>query len=330
MRSRTKLELDNDTIVTLFEKAGIDGAENIAPLGAGEFNSVYAVDAAGKAYAIKIAPLGSAGTLTYEQQMMAQEVYYYSIMSDRAKIRVPEIYFTDFSRTEIPVEYFIMERLQGKQIDQAELSDAQMKAADEKLAAMVAKMHAVKGDKFGYRQNQLFENWYLALQAMVSNLIADCKKLGKKTRRGEKLLDYIHKNKLVLEKVECSLINFDIWPPNIFCDWENGELNLAWIDPERCLWGDRIADFVCLDFMNMSLESKTAMLQAYNRATDEPIKVGGEEKIRFAIMLGYLGLIMEVEKYARYSFFHYGYWRNVLVTRKIFPNCFAQLEELIK
>lgn len=330
MRSRTKLELDNETIVKLFAKAGIDGAENISPLGAGEYNSVYSVDAAGKAYAIKIAPQESVGILTYEQQMMVQEVYYYSLMANQAEIRVPEIYFSDFSKMEIPAEYFIMERLQGKQINQAELSDVQVKEAEEKLAAMVAKMHSVKGDKFGYRQNQLYDNWHLALQSMVINLIEDCKRLGKKTKRGEKLLEYINDNKMLLEKVECSLINFDIWPSNIFCDWEDGELNLSWIDPERCLWGDRIADFVCLDFMNVSLEEKTTTIQAYNRVSDKPIVVGNEEKIRFAIMLGYLGLIMEVEKYARYTFFHYGYWRNVLASRKFFSDCFMQLDELMK
>ena len=78
----------------------------------------------------------------------------------------------------------------------------------------------------------------------------------------------------------------------------------------------------------MSLDEKTATIQAYNRAADQPIVVGDEERIRYAIMLGYLGLIMEVEKYARYSLFHYGYWRNLAVCRMLFSNCFAQLDEL--
>lgn len=330
MRSRTKIEIDGETIVKLFEKAGINDAENITPLGAGEFNSVYAVDAAGKGYAIKIAPKEEpANILTYEQQMMAQEIHYYDLMANQAKIRVPEIYYSDFSKTAVPTEYFIMERLAGTQIDQAELSDQQMQEAEGKLAAMVANMHSVKGDKFGYRQNQLYDNWHLAIQAMVVNLIEDGKRLGKRTKRGEKLLEYVNKNKQVLERVECSLINFDIWPPNIFCDWDNGELNLSWIDPERCLWGDRIADFVCLDFMNMSLDEKTTILQSYNQASDEPIVVGNEEKIRFAIMLGYLGLIMDVEKFARYTIFHYGFWRNVIAARMLYSNCFTQLDELM-
>ncbi len=329
MKSRTKVAINDTAICKLFEKAGIPGAENIAPLGAGEFNAVYSVDAGGKHYAIKIAPKKDHRILTYEQNMIEQEVYYYGLMK-QVGIHVPEVYYSDFSKTDIPTEYFIMERLTGQQIDQAGLSEDQWKNVNAKLAAMVAQMHSVKGEKFGYRQNGLHENWYLALQAMVTNLIEDCAKLGHRTGRGKRLLACIDHHQTVLEKVNCSLINFDIWPPNIFCDTVDGELQLSWIDPERCLWGDRIADFVCLDFMKMKLTEKTAILEAYNQAADTPVEVTDDERIRYAIMLGYLGLIMEVEKYARYNPFLPGWWRNVLASSMLFKNCFSQLKDLEK
>lgn len=328
MRSKTKPEIDPATIGKLFEKAGIPGAANIAPLGAGEYNSVFAVDAGEVAYAIKIAPQDPSKILTYEQDMMAQEVYYYDLMAEQAHIRVPEIYYIDSSKTSIPCEYFIMERLSGKQMDQVDLSEDQKVEVDRQLAAMVARMHAVKGEQFGYRQNGLHANWYLALRSMVTNLIADCQARGRKLKHGEKLLAYIDTHRQLLEQVECALINFDIWPPNILCDCQDGAINLAWIDPERCLWGDRIADFVPLEFMNMSLDKKTTTLQAYNRASDNPITVGDGERIRYALLLGYLALIMEVEKYYRYSLLHYGYWRNLSVCKMIYRTCFQQLAEL--
>jgi len=328
MKSRTKPEISDKTIRTLFAKAEIYGVENIAPLGAGEYNSVYAVDAGEKAYAVKIAPSRAAKILTYEQQMMAQEVYYYSLMANRASIRVPEIYYSDFSRTEIPSEYFIMERLNGTQIDQTELNDSQKQAVERELAAMVARLHSVKNDQFGYRQNQLFENWFLALQAMVNNLLIDCQALGHRSKRGERLLEAVRVHQAVLDKVDSRLVNFDIWPANIFCEWDDGEPKLAWIDPERCMWGDRIADFVCLAPMKMSLDQKTETIKAYNRVADQPIEIGREERIRFALMLGYLALIMEVEKFARYPVFYFGYWRNVLASRVYYSNCFQQLAEL--
>jgi hypothetical protein len=111
---------------------------------------------------------------------------------------------------------------------------------------------------------------------------------------------------------------------------KDGEFLLSWIDPERCLWGDRIADFVCLDFLNLDLGKKTAMMEAYNNASEEPIMVSDHERIRFAIMLGYLALIMEVEKYARYNIFLKGYWRNVVASNAYYEHAFKQLAELSK
>ncbi|MBF9017325.1 MULTISPECIES: phosphotransferase family protein [unclassified Oceanispirochaeta] len=328
MKSNTKYELDNKTIVSLFEKAGIMGARDISHLGNGEFNSVYAADAEGKAYALKIAPIDNDGILSYEKNIMSQEVYYYTLMRDKAGIRVPEVYYSDFSCDIVATPFFIMERLQGTQIDQADLSDDQKKDAHKKLTAMAAQLHSVKGDQFGYRQTGLHDNWHLALHAMVTSLIEDCRNLGKNTRRAKKLLWFINLNREILEKVDCRLINFDIWPANIMCQKKEGAVDLAWIDPERCLWGDHIADFVCLDFNNMSLEHKTEMRALYNAVSDQPIGTSREEEIRYALMLGYLGVIMEVEKYARYSYFHFGYWRNVYVCSRIFRTCFKQLHGL--
>lgn len=329
MKSKTKVAVNAATIVKLFEKAGIKGAENIAPLGAGEYNAVYSVDASGKHYAIKIAPKADGKVLTYEQDMMAQEVYYYGLMK-QAGIRVPEIFFSDFSKTELPTEYFIMERLSGQHTHEPDLPRRQQAIFREKLSAMVAQMHAVKGEEYGYRQNGLHGNWHLALHAMVTNLIQDCKRLGHRSLRGYQLLAYINHHQAMLEKVECSLINFDIWPANILSEKKDGEFQLAWIDPERCLWGDRIADFVCLDLMNLDLRKKTAMLEAYNQATDDPIEVGDDERIRYAIMLGYLALIMEVEKYARYNPFLKGWWRNVFAAKVYYDQAFSQLAELTR
>lgn len=325
MKSNTKYVLDDKKIMTLFTQGGIKDISNISPLGNGEFNSVYAGDADGNSYALKIAPAEDAAILTYEKNMMEQEVFYYSQMQ-KAGIRVPEIYYSDFSCQIIDTPYFIMERLEGTQLDQTVLSDEQRREADSQLASMAASMHSIRGEKFGYRQNGLHDNWYRALKSMVENLIADCIQLGRTSSAARTLLGYIDRNKRILEKVECCLINFDIWPANILCKKREQEIELFWIDPERCLWGDRISDFVCLDFNRMSLGSKSEIISYYNAAADHKITGSREEEIRYSIMLAYLGVIMDVEKYARYSLLHFGYWRNVSVCSKIFRKSFSQLK----
>lgn len=326
MKSKSKYELDAQTISQLFVHAGIGVPDRISPLGAGEYNSVYAVDVQAKAYALKVAPVESSAALTYESDMLRQEIYYYTLMRDRAKIRVPEVYFCDFSRQLIPAQYFIMERLNGKQLDQAQLTRSEKEEADREVARMTARMHAVRGEGYGYLQNGLKDTWYSALRSMVQNLIADAARFGKKSRRGNKLLQLIDRYRAVLEQADCRLINFDIWGANILCERKGDKIELSWIDPERCMWGDRIADFVCLEFGKFNLADKKKTLDAYNAVSDAPVIGTADENIRFGIMLCYLGLIMEVEKYARYSWKHFGWWRNVVTGKLVFSRGFKILK----
>ena len=330
MRSATKFEIDYPKIQKLFAKAGITGVEAIEPMTEGEFNSVFSVTAGGRSYAIKIAPLDTAGILTYERGMMEQEVYYYGIMREKTGIRVPELYYSDFTKTDIPVPYFIMEKLSGSQLNKAGLSKEDKQLADKMLAGMVADLHKVKGEKFGYRQGKMYPDWHSALHGICETLISDCNKLGHNTPRGEKLLRLIDELKDELNKAECTLINFDVWWPNIFCDFDTGSLRLSWIDPERSFFGDRIGDFVCLDMMNMSLDKKAAVIESYNAASDSPITVTDNERIRFAVMLGYLAMLQDVEKYARYTPGHFGYWRNIASSAMFYERCFSLLKGLMK
>ncbi len=326
MISRTKYKLAPDEVKALFAQNGIAGVTGVAPLGAGEYNAVFSATGPDqKEYAVKIAPPSTAAVMTLERDMMAAEMFWYQKIREHTSIRVPEVYVTDFAKEKLPADYFIMEKLNGTQLDQTEFTGAEKAESALILAKMAAKVHTIKNDRFGYVQNGLQDTWYLAIRAMVSAVLADCKRVHRRTLRGEKLLRLIDKNKAVLEKAECCMVNFDLWPPNVMCSRENGEIHYAWLDPERSFWGDRICDFVCLETM-LPLEKKTASLDAYNAAAEKPVLATGDERIRYAVGLGYLALIMEAEKYFRYTPFHYGWWRNVGASSVFFKQAFSILE----
>ncbi len=324
MISRTKYQIEEDAVLRVFAAAGIPGVISAAPLGDGEFNAVYLVCAGEKRYVLKIAPLDTAPVMTYEQDMMASEVFWYGILREKTTIRVPEVYCSDFSRTILPVPYFIMEYLPGEPLNKAALTPEERAQTERLLPAMAAQLHAIKSAQCGYPQNKLFENWYDAIHAFVVQTLADCAKKRHRSRKGERLLRQIELNRNVLERVEGCMVNFDIWPANSIVQRENGNLQLCWIDPERSFWGDKMLDFVCFAF-HQPLTSKPDVLAAYNAASDTPILLTREEQIRFVIGQGYLALIMETEKYYRYSIFNYGWWRNVIACRILYRAAFAAL-----
>lgn len=327
MISKTKFEVGSATVASLFNKAGLGDVADVSPLGAGEFNAVYSVKAGNKEYALKIAPKEDFSVLTYEKDMMSSEVFWYSLIKQHTDIPVPEIYYTDFSRKEIPADFFIMEKLNAKLLSTVKLSKEEKCDVDRRIALMAAQIHKVKNDRYGYVQNGLHDNWYSAIRSMTENLIVDCRRAGRKTPKGEKLLGYIDKYKNVLSEAPCAMVNFDLGPYNIMMEGSGNSAKYYWIDPERTFWGDPIADFVCLDIMN-PLEKKTETIKAYNSVADVPVTVSDSERIRYAVAAAYLSLIMEVEKYYRYTPRHFGWWRNVAACKILYGRAFSALKSL--
>lgn len=219
-----------------------------------------------------------------------------------------------------------MEKVDGKTLDKAELSDEKMKKARVEIAKMFSELHEIKTEKFGYIQNGLYDNWYLALKNIFQNLIFDCERVGKTTKRGKRALKLIDEYKNILEAVSGTMINYDLWDVNIICKSENGETKLYWIDPERSFFGDPIFDFICLEF-TVPFSKKTESKKAYNKFSREKVGNTREEKIRFAFADLLMGLIQETEKYYRYTPKNYGWWRNVLSSAMVYKRGFEVLEK---
>lgn len=323
MISKTKFLLSDDKIMLLCRSAGIDGVRNIRPLGDGEYNAVYEITA-DKKYALKIAPQADADVLTYERDMMRAELYWYGVIRKNASIKTPEIYYSDFSRGIINADWFIMEMLEGEPKNRFEFTQREKEEAGAALAETAAQIHNINGDKFGYIQNKMYDNWYLALRAAAENLAEDCRRKGKKSRRGKKFISCIDKHRSIFEKAPCTMVNYDIWDANIICHRKNGRVEYAWIDPERSFWGDPIFDFCCLDFLT-PLEKKKS-LAVHNRISKIKIGAGREEKIRYAAALAMMAFIMETEKYYRYAPNRFGWWRNTMCSALLYKKAFKELK----
>lgn len=323
MISRTKYELDADSVKKIFSAAGLGEVKELSPLGAGEYNAVYSVRT-DRDYVIKIAPSPDTRVMTYEKDMMKAEIFWYGVIREKTNIRVPEIYYTDFGRKIIPSDYFIMEKLGGKQRNEAGL-DRQTSA---KLTAQtLAQIHKIGNSSYGYIQNGLYPDWYAALHSIIENAVKDSEAVGRRTKRGERLLAYAERYKDVLSSAPCSMVNYDLWDPNILCTTVGGKVEFAWIDPERSFWGDRIFDFICIDNPIDPLEKKQASIDLYNDAAQEKIRCCRETEIRYAFAQGLMGLIQETEKYYRYSPRRYGWWRNVLSGSIMYKAAFKTLSK---
>ena len=323
MESKTKYHIDSSKINEIFSKAKLGNVSSIHNLDSGEFNSAYFVEADGQEYVLKIAPKDSANVLTYEKNIMEREVAYYKLIDEQTQVRTPLIYYFDNSKKIIPSNYFVMERLSSKPLTECNLGKEERANAYREVGKMVADLHNIKGGAFGYVQNGLQSNWYLAIKDMVNNLIKDCKKCDKKAKKAYILLEYIDKYKDVLMTVEPTYVHFDIWDGNIFYDKSAEGVSIALIDTERGFWGDSIGDFVSVEIFTSFYDK--VCIKTYNEKANNPIRFTKDELIRFHIMRAYLGLIMYSEKFVRYNFWDYKYIFNIFMSRSLISTSLKSL-----
>lgn len=327
MKTKTKYFVAESKIAEIFSVAKLGAVTNVSELSAGEFNSAYRVTANGAEYVLKIAPKDNENTLTYEADIMAREVEFYRLIAEKTDVKTPKIYYFDDTLSIIPTKYFIMEMLDSKPLNTVKLSKSERLNVNKLIGEMVAKLHTVKGNGFGYEQNGLYSNWYLALRSMVENLINDCARLNKKCKKGAKLLEYIDKSKAILEKVESVYTHYDIWDGNIFYKNDNGDIELTLIDTERGFWGDGIGDFVSIELLT-ALNKKKSVL-GYNKLVEKPISFTRDEMMRYYIMTAYLGLIVYTEKFARYKTWQSKYFINIVLSNIMLKQAFSGLKKLL-
>lgn len=325
MKSKSKFEISKQEINKIFHKFGVDNIQEVVPLSTGEYNSLYDIQTDKKHYILKIAPNKKFKCLTYENNMMQAEVYWYNQMREHTDIVVPEIYFTDFSKKIIPADYFIMEKIEGIQKEQVKYNKDEKSVADSIVVRQVAQLHKVHHDKFGYIQGEKFDNWYDAYCSIIKNLIKDYADVGKISKKGKMILEYARKYKEQLNTAQCTMVNTDCWDSNIIAVSNKNKYEYVWIDPERSIWGDKILDFACLDTMT-PLENKQAVLREYNTVAEIKIEPNENEIIRYAFAKAMMALILQVEKYYRYTPFHLGWWRNVAASYLCYKQAFQTLQ----
>ena len=307
MVSKTKYEINEQQVQAIFKAAGLGRVSRFESLSDGWYNNVLSVMADGVQYVLKVAPLQEVAVLTHESELMREELRYYALLREQTTVRTPRVLFEDLTKTIIPCNYFIMEFLPGKRLDQVELTKEEKAKADQDILNILAQFHSMEGTGFGYEQMGLEPNWYLALRKMTQALVDDCARFGKRCPLGKKLLGYIDRHRALLESVPSVLVNFDLHSMNIFI--HEGEL--AILDLERCFWGDRLGDYIMRSFTPPKTFTK-------------------DEQIRFYLAEAYLAVVMYTEKYSRYRPWNGTWWMDVAGTVGLGIVSFPALRKLSK
>ncbi|WP_448630606.1 phosphotransferase family protein [Cellulomonas soli] len=264
--------------------------ELLAPLGeaveaerltGGMFATTFRVTLAdGERVIVKTAPTSTDRLLTYEADLIRTEALVYGLAADRPDLLMPRVLHTDFTRQIVASDVVVASHLPGTPLMSAGFGpsgeDPRTDRADRELGALMARLHTVIGDRFGYPNTATGlqgDTWVEAFGRIVEQLLADAAQWGTVVPDAEVRAALARHADALAQVDRPALLHTDLWPGNLFVDVETGEL-VGVIDTERAFWGDPLLELSGADQTGRG-PVPTALLAGYAEAAsafdlDEP------------------------------------------------------------
>ncbi|RSM36279.1 aminoglycoside phosphotransferase family protein [Amycolatopsis balhimycina DSM 5908] len=258
--------------------SGIDPASVVTAgeIGGGTYNTAVRLRLAdGRRLVLKIAP--TAPGLAHEHDLLATEAEYYRLVPGP----LPSVVGAGPG-------FLLMTEVPGVPWHGREVADRPRLRRE--LGGIVAGLHKVTGEGFGYPQDPLHPTWPAAFTAMVDAVLAGAVRYGVRLPRpAAEIAHLVRRHEPLLALVATPvLVHFDLWDGNILLD--DGRVS-GIIDAERAFWGDPVAEFVSLTLFR---DLDTDLVAGY-RAAGGPARFDAPARRRLALYRVYLDLIMLVE-----------------------------------
>ena len=257
----------------------------------GFFNAAHALEFAdGRHVVVKVAPDKATKLLRYEVDLMATEIECFE-RGLAAGVPMPALHYGDPEGG-----VMIIDRLKGVTLPNAreKMSKEDLLAVRREIGVLSARFATVTGEKFGYPRQSghtMADTWSESFQAMIADVLADIvEQDAPLPRPAEEIAALIAAERELLDEVQRpALVHFDLWDGNVFVEpTETGWRVEAFIDGERALYGDPIAEIVSLTF-GPDDENEAAVHGFLGREMTEA------EERRLALYRIYLMLILIAE-----------------------------------
>lgn len=217
----------------------------VTELTEGMFNAVYRFDFMDDTASIlKVAAASTEGLLSNEINLMQAEVSAMKLLRSRGVPYIPQVQFSDFSRTLCSGTYFFMEAMPGRSLNscQAEMSEDAVNAVLHEVGLLQRQTADIHRMHFGLAgDDRLFDTLYDMVYYMFSNVLRDAAKKNVAFCFAPCVLrTRLERDRACFDQVRLpSLVHWDMWEGNIFV--HEGRLSGV-IDWERTVWGDPLME----------------------------------------------------------------------------------------
>ncbi len=289
-----KTKLDQRQLNEAIQAVFACNIRSFTELKEGWANSAYSIELDdGRKVVLKARPPASTKFMRCEADLMNTEVHAMRLLAPVKSLPIPRIYAYDQTLTLLPVEYFIMEHMDGTPYNQVkgDLSKEERNAIENQLGELNRVINDQKGESFGFYGGAHHLSWRGAFGEMIFGVLADGKDAGVSLPIAYSELEREIEERLVAldEVTEPRLLHWDLWDGNVFV--KDGQVT-GIIDFERALWGDPLMEHYFSHF-NLS----DAFNAGYGMFPAEPSQIARRKLYDL-----YLDLILYIEcAYRKYD-----------------------------
>jgi len=268
----------------------------------GMFATTYrATLADGERVVVKTAPTATERLLRHELDLLRTEALVYRLAADRPDLLMPRVLLTDLTRRVLPSDVLVVSHLDGTPlVDLGALDDATDRVVQRELGAFMARLHTVRGDRFGYPNTAAglhAPTWPDAFAAMVGALLDDAE-AWRVDLPADRVRGVLRRHAAALAEVrDPVLVHTDLWAGNLFVDPATGSL-VGVIDTERALWGDPLLELVGADQRGLG-PVPPALLEGYRSAGGELALGAPAGDARLWLYRMWISLVLVVEMVPR-------------------------------
>ena len=284
-----------DLAVVLAPLGQLDRAERLM---GGMFATTYrATFTDGARVVVKTAPTDTHRLLSYELDLVRTEAAVYALAADRPDLLMPAVLLTDFTRAVLPSDVLVASHLDGVPLaDVVDLAPGVADAVQRNLGAFMARLHTVRGARFGYPNlaaGLSAPTWPEAFALMVGALLDDAERWGTPLPSDEVRGALLRHRGALAEVTTPVLVHMDLWAANIFVDPATGELTGV-IDPERAVWGDPLLELAGADQDGRG-PAPAPLLAGYAAAGGTLALATASGEVRLLLYRLYMSLVLLVE-----------------------------------
>ncbi|GHH73094.1 phosphotransferase [Streptomyces sulfonofaciens] len=258
----------------------------------------------GRQLVLKVPPHENRPGLAYERDLLRAEAMFCRAAHEaEGAVPVPRVEAVHTDAVAGAGPFLLMTALPGTRWPEARehFLEGEQEALRHDLGNLVARLHTVVGDGFGYPSGALGPlagTWREAFSRMVDAVVDDARRFGARLPRpAEEMAGVLRRAYPVLDEVVVPrLVHFDLWEGNVLVDGgPRGPRIGGLVDGERMFWGDPLADFASGALLG-EIEGDPYFLDGYRQEAGGFVVFDEATRLRIALYRCYLYLIMLVEQ----------------------------------